>query len=967
MPERVADSFEPSLGCLIGPASARLAAQLGAVPGLDASEAQAVRDGAVAVISGVVLRKVNRVLLLELNAARITGRLTAATSAARWTEFVEGASRLRFWESLSEHYPTMLARLAKVIGNRCAAALAMASRFAADRAELAVLPGAGPGKLVEVTFGAGDSHCGGQTVAIVTTSSGHVVYKPRPVEVDAHLARLLDAALGEPSQTRIRVPRVIVRPGYGWAEYVAHRFCADDAELAAFYLNIGHWLAVMRLIGGNDLHAENVIAAGPVPVVVDCETLFMPHSPYPASGYGAAHDHAVALIADSALRTGLLPGRGQALGWRGVDSSAVGSLPGQQPMATIPVIVGAGTDQARLGYESMPIPPGDNHPSAEPVLAKYWDRVVAGFDELTGRLHELDRAGLLTGPLAEFASCQTRVVARPTETYMELSRMLWHPASLHDEAGAVKQAADLLTGHAANASIASGEPDVVLAEVAELLDGDVPIFVTTPSTGRLSGPRGTACGEHRDLVAQAHTRWLGIDHGLDLQVVSDTLISAYLNQGWVPGGPPMRVAKVTADDLDGRRRQTAAALMRTIRDSAIRGDDGTVTWIAPIISSTGWAVQPLSNDIYNGLSGVTVAIASYLYEADRDRADPVDGLSSLCDGLLHTLRTIEAADAVLLAGDTAMRPDAPGGYVGLGSLVWAWLLLGRLRLPGLSAAEATERASVAAAQLSDAVAQDAEYDLFRGMSGAIVPLLRLAERSQDGRWPELASQIGARLGEVASIKEETARWGNPQYQEGIGGAAHGATGIGWALARLSAFGHATGLPGAADAERLAKAAFAFEESLYDEAMNGWDDLREPGHAVGAWCHGGGGIGIVAEDLMHADPVRWRDVLRRAALSCLQHGLGWNHTLCHGDLGVWEILTKAIAAGVGPGGLDRLSVTARVVGGLGEHGPVSGLARDALAPGLLPGLGGMAYQLLRLHPDCPLPSVLLPDPGPDELI
>ena len=54
--------------------------------------------------------------------------------------------------------------------------------------------------------------------------------------------------------------------------------------------------------------------------------------------------------------------------------------------------------------------------------------------------------------------------------------------------------------------------------------------------------------------------------------------------------------------------------------------------------------------------------------------------------------------------------------------------------------------------------------------------------------------------------------------------------------------------------------------------------------------------------------------------------------------------------------------ARIVGGLGEHGPVSGLARDALTPGLLPGIGGMAYQLLRLHPRCPLPSVLLPDPG-----
>jgi len=317
-----------------------------------------------------------------------------------------------------------------------------------------------------------------------------------------------------------------------------------------------------------------------------------------------------------------------------------------------------------------------------------------------------------------------------------------------------------------------------------------------------------------------------------------------------------------------------------------------------------------------------------------------------------------------------MRPDAPGGYVGLGSLIWAWLLLGRLVGSGVDAAEAVVRASVAAGQLAEAVAQDVELDLFRGMAGAIVPLLSLASRSDDPRWPALASQIGARLGELAVIKDDTARWGNPQYPEGIGGAAHGATGIGWALARLSAFQQTAGqngaaLPAATATGDLAQAAFAFEESLYDQAKNGWDDLREPGHVVGAWCHGGGGIGVVAADLAAADPARWRDVLRRAASCCWQYGLGWNHTLCHGDLGVWEVMTTAIEAGVGPSGLDQVTVTARVIGGLGEHGPVSGLARDALTPGLLPGLGGMAYQLLRLHPDCPLPSVLLPDPGPPE--
>ena len=86
-------------------------------------------------------------------------------------------------------------------------------------------------------------------------------------------------------------------------------------------------------------------------------------------------------------------------------------------------------------------------------------------------------------------------------------------------------------------------------------------------------------------------------------------------------------------------------------------------------------------------------------------------------------------------------------------------------------------------------------------------------------------------------------------------------------------------------------------------------------------------------------------------------MGWNHTLCHGDLGSWELLDLAVAAGVGPAGLDRPTLDARVVGSLETHGPISGLARDAFAPGLLPGLGGVAYQLLRMGPDSDLPSLL----------
>lgn len=944
------EQFDRSAAALLAPPLAGFAADLRGIAGLGATERDAIAAGTGAALQQTVLRKISRVLVLELNAARLTGTLTAADSAGRWTEFVDRTCAPGYWDTLDHHYPALRPRLRAVIANRVAAARELATRFAADRTALSRF--ADPGELHAVSFGEGDSHRGGRSVAILDCAGGAVVYKPRSLGVDRALANLLAAVLPAGSAP-IRVPAVLMRDGYGWAEHIVHRYCADDGELRRFYRNLGHWLAVMRLIGGTDLHQENLIAAGPVPVVIDCETLFTPTQPAPPSGYGEAADAALAMVTGSVLGTGLLPGRGLALGWRGIDPSAIGSLPGQQPDHEIPVVVGAGTDEARIGLTTAPRASSANHPDPQPALGKYWEHVISGFTELTERLLTLDATGALDAPLAAFADEPVRAVVRSTETYAELGRMLWHPASLHDEAAAVARATDLLTRHASNAPDAPGAPDVIAAEVAELLDGDIPFFATTPATGVLSGPRGTRWGRRVDVVAEARDRWRRTDPGVDRRVVQAALVSAYLNEGWLP--EPIRRLPSTVDtrDLDRRRRALAADIMARVAATAIRGSDGTAAWVAPTLNPTGWAVQSLSADLYSGLSGVAVLLAGYLRETAAGRADPVPGLPDLLAAAVATMRLAEQRWAADHAAGVPLRPEPPGGYVGLGSRITGWLLLRRL---GAVGDEAVEWAAALAGQLPRAVVEDTEYDILIGRAGAVVPLLRLAEHTGDARWTEHASMIGDQLIAEGTPDGDLISWPNKQFPEGIGGFAHGVTGIGWALARLA---EVTADPAHTE---TAPAAFAYEETLYDKEKGGWRDLREEGHVGAAWCHGAGGIGVAAVDLfLRTGEPRWADVIRRAAASGWTHGTGWNHTLCHGDLGLWELLADADALGLAPPGHDREAVTAHAVAVVEEYGVVTGMARDAFSPGLLPGAGGIAYQLLRLHPECALPSVLLPDP------
>jgi type 2 lantibiotic biosynthesis protein LanM len=952
--------FDTSLGCLISPALDELATQLVSVPGLSAQEPDAVIDATRKSLYTVLHGKLSRLLVLELNAARVIGRLKGGDSQQRWQQFLELSSRWSFWDDLAVHYPTLLSRIGVIVRNRCVATLCFAKRWATDRTRLADLCGGDLGELQKLTFGAGDSHGGGFTVALLTCEGGRIVYKPRSVAIDIALRGFIAELANDHSRPlSIGVPKALDCGEHGWVEFVTHRYAAGNEELLSFYRGIGHWLAIMRLLGGSDLHAENLIAKGGSPVVVDCETLFTPKIPPSPSGYGAALDRAGELVTNTVLTVGLLPGRGVALGWRGVDLSAVGMLPGQQPMQRQQQILRAGSDEAHVGTALVEAPPSQNHPSPRPALAEYWPQVLSCFNELTATLRRLDAAGALRLRLDVFKHCRIRVVLRGTEAYAEVTRMLWHPVSLHKPEPARQRAFDLLQKMAANVSAAPIDPAVINAEIDDLLEGDIPCFVAMVREGRLHGPRGTHWLPPSNLVETALGNWRAADFALERKVIHSSLASAYINDGWIRHRTSLLPKRGRGGDLETRRRQQAARIVQRIVTHAIHGDDGSVAWIAPVFSATGWSVQPSQQDLYNGISGIALLAGACLREKAAGRMDPIDGLDTLFAAALHTLHLIEAKRESLRGEGLKIRPLPPGGYFGLGSQIWTYLVLAHWKL---DSGDGLQRACKLAEQIPAAAELDEINDLMSGTAGAITPLLMLARRTGDERYVQMASQLGDLLQKRANHRNGQAYWTHSYWPEGLGGFGHGVTGIAWALTRLAR------VTGSTRHEQLAQEAFAFEDALFDEQEQNWLDLRmlEGQKTTAAWCHGAVGIGLAHLNL---DPTlalsSTRQFVRRAAAATWRLGMGWNHCACHGDLGGWELLDRAIAAGEAPKELGASYLLDIILTSLEQHGPSRGMGRNTFfAPGLLPGLGGVAYQLLRAHPEHDLPSILTP--GGDDL-
>ena len=97
---------------------------------------------------------------------------------------------------------------------------------------------------------------------------------------------------------------------------------------------------------------------------------------------------------------------------------------------------------------------------------------------------------------------------------------------------------------------------------------------------------------------------------------------------------------------------------------------------------------------------------------------------------------------------------------------------------------------------------------------------------------------------------------------------------------------------------------------------------------------------------------------------LAEGFGFNHCLCHGDLGNLELLLCAALAYPESQWRPELNrLTACVLNGISRDGWICANPMRVETPGLMTGMAGIGYALLRLAEPFRVPSVLTLAPPP----
>jgi type 2 lantibiotic biosynthesis protein LanM len=373
-----------------------------------------------------------------------------------------------------------------------------------------------------------------------------------------------------------------------------------------------------------------------------------------------------------------------------------------------------------------------------------------------------------------------------------------------------------------------------------------------------------------------------------------------------------------------------------------------VSWVGvTLMKERTWHLMPLGTDLYDGTPGVILFLA-YL--------GSITGEEKFTELAQRALRSCRRQ---IEQGPEELR-RVIGAFNGRAGWIYLLTHLGMLWGETRFLAEAETNAG----EVAEFIEADTHLDIISGTSGTLGALLALqrCRPSVDNLAAPL--RCGDHLVARARAMPHGVAWDTevPSVQP-LTGFSHGAAGIAWSLLELF------DVTGAERFRKIAREAVAYERSVFSVEKRNWPDFRANHSAseenqdqqlryAALWCHGSGGIALSRmAALKHLDGPEIRSDVHNALRTTLSEGFGYNHSLCHGDLGNIEVLQQA--RNLHPTwATDAERKTRDVLAGIDEHGWLCGVPHEVESPGLMTGLAGIGYGLLRVA--CPdrVPSVLL---------
>jgi type 2 lantibiotic biosynthesis protein LanM len=628
-----------------------------------------------------------------------------------------------------------------------------------------------------------------------------------------------------------------------------------------------------------------------------------------------------------------------------IDMSAFGAMTGQSfPLGKKLTWQAPGTDEMRLVSERvMPTMVVRSRPQLagrDVDASEYHPEFLAGF-RAAYRLFEARRDELLSAGsmLERFAQDEVRHVARATASYAALLERCIQPNQLRGVAERHRVLERLWLGVEEQPHLRA----LVPAEQRDLVRGDVPLFTSRPdSTDLWSSDDACIPGVFQrsamSLVHEGLRRMGDADLALQERIIRTAIASSA--DGHEPDNLHIAPSKRDATEPHGAldaARSIGDRLCREALQSA-----ASASWIgATALGPDGRAaIQPLDVSLYGGLAGCALFLAH---------------LSAITGDPSYERVSRKALSLVCKHLERGVAVNGVGGFTGLGGIIYTLCQLSAL----WHDAALLDVAHGLAQKLPALLAADRTLDVIGGAAGAIAAL----EVLNGLRPSDELLQVAVRCGEhLLQRQAEGGGWStDTPASQPLTGFSHGAAGIAWALIKLAAWS------GQARFRHSAEAAIAYERSVFLADHANWPDFRTLGtggranvRCELAWCHGAPGIGLARIDsLADCDDGETRREIRIALEQTQASPFGRHACLCHGDLGNLDILLHASEQLHDSSWADIGKRLAReAVNAIAERQAASTAPMQLTNPGLMVGLAGIGYGLLRLADPKRVPSVLV---------
>lgn len=814
---------------------------------------------------------------------------------------------------------------------------ALITRLRADLAEIsATFFGEKIVALRSLTPGKSDYHAGGQSVIFVEAELANAqratfVYKPRCLRSEVALQGMQER-LAREGVLNFATYRILARQNYGYAALIppGRNQVQSSAEAGRIYEELGGYLALFHVLGGSDIHFENLLVADGHAFICDGETALgvLPYGP----------SRAQETVLDSVYKTGLLewphPPASDAVAEMRISGYA-GGKSFQLPFAQPRVKNRLSFDLSIRHETGIQIDPdAANRVYLEGQLVQpedFKDWILSGFN----KVHEWfqrEPSAAIACISALFENASLRFVNWSTQIYTQMLISARHPKCLMEPLEV-----DLIVNTLGEHTRKWDQGGLMAErERASLWQLDIPIFTVQAQSQKLVHDYRTELPltlEASPLTyASERIRHLSPEDRLQqVQYITASLSASEVHS-------PAFVA--SAVDY---ARQIGWQLCQLLRPPS-----ELAPWKSYQIGSSGIHEVDIQTDLYNGSAGIALFLA-YL------------------DALAPQQEFRQAAERALAYSFARRNRENMGVFQGLSGLIYLLTHLHHLWKQPQLLAQARELSREVAAL----IAKDEEFDVFSGAAG-VIPVMLALEEAVPGAGLACAQRCARHLLQYAVREARGLSWPLKRPEEAtanLTGFSHGASGIGWALISL---GCATNQP---EYSKAGRQAFAYETLHFAENAGDWYDLRTNGvmpdrnglHFANAWCNGAAGIGLSRIASWAMLGKNDDDLLREARIALAAtlrnfHKLG-NDTLCHGKAGNAELFLRFARLKDEPAFQMEANVQAQAQWRNFEKARnwiFGGVGADVF-PGLMIGLSGLGMHFLRLaYPD-QIPSPLLLDP------